>query len=48
MASIAETKELIMTVHRRAFMAAAAATAVVPSVAASREVPKAGMDWQTM
>jgi arylformamidase len=33
--------------HRRAFMAAAAATAVAPSVAESKEIAP-GMDWATM
>lgn len=37
-----------MTVDRRAVLAAACATVLVPNHAGSKEVPKAGMDWQTM
>ena len=37
-----------MTIDRRAFMAAAGASVVTPTPSASKDVPKAGMDWQTM
>jgi hypothetical protein len=34
--------------NRRAFVAATAASVAAPTVIGAREVPNAGMDWQTM
>ena len=37
-----------MTIDRRAFVVASAAAVVAPATLNVREIPKAGMDWQTM
>ena len=37
-----------MTLNRRAFVAATAASVVAPTVARAKECPAAGMDWMTM